>query len=682
MQRCPRPNSRHRPRVTSCQLCRERKLRCNRQFPCSNCTARRVTCQAPQVQTATTERAAVEKTPENLPRFSHDELLKRLESLEALIAAQTRDQEPVPLDPDLSENPDSQEAQRSPPNVLGMLSDALALERHCMSSKAGDSNVLINPVVFRTCPIRLITKPYSFIFPTDNTPSVAVPIEPIKCVWLPEREDTKRIVDKYLSDISFIHHVIHGPSVRRLVDHVHDALNQGRQPPVAPIALLLAICANATGLWTARDLSRNLFFSVPEAHAQASLWQSASFDVLDHLQQNGHVSLESTQAMIILGYSVVNLEGVSAKFRNVFSRAITMARELGLHCIDSARRLSSTNTPRFTAFEAEIGRRVWWYLCSTDWILAGLSGTLGNVCMINPSQMAVKKPTHIDDDDLAEGKDIIERPMEQPICVSFFLQRIRLAEIFRASLEKTQFAGLSPEAISFDEVRELDAKLIRFWDDAPAFMCLNHNLDPRSDNSANMNIQRYVLHLFVHGQRCKTHLPYLARGASYATSRSACVESARFIVRMEQQLEKDEANFASSRLRLSIVLHHVFLAFVVLLFDICLDADGPRHINRSPEAAAAWKILQGAKSQSQQAAVLVEPLGRVMKRYHVLHAENDTRNTALGVASSTALDSLPSGDATGEPIWLAHEWNDVGAGLMLSNDDWTESFEGLYFPLL
>lgn len=136
---------------------------------------------------------------------------------------------------------------------------------------------------------------------------------------------------------------------------------------MGPVALLLAIFANATGLWTARDLSRNLFYSVSEAHSQALVWQKAGLDVLDHLQQHSHVSLEATQALVILCYSVVNLGGVSAMFRNLFSRAITMARELGLHCIDSPQRLLGAATPRYTALEAEIGRRVWWYLCSTDW---------------------------------------------------------------------------------------------------------------------------------------------------------------------------------------------------------------------------------------------------------------------------------------------------------------------------
>ncbi|RKL43024.1 hypothetical protein BFJ70_g4721 [Fusarium oxysporum] len=614
-------------------------------------------------------------TPPTTVQISNDELLKRLESLEALLTAQTQDPETAQPMRKLREDTNS---QNSPPNALCMLSDVLVLERHCMSSKAGDSATL-NSIVFYTCPIRLITRPYSFIFQNSSPPSAVAASEPIKCVWLPEREDTRRIVDKYLNDISFIHHVIHAPTVRRLVDHVHDAVGLGHQPPMGPVALLLAIFANATGLWTARDLSRNLFYSVSEAHSQASVWQKAGLDVLDHLQQHSHVSLEATQALVILCYSVVNLGGVSAMFRNLFSRAITMARELGLHCIDSPQRLLGAATPRYTALEAEIGRRVWWYLSSTDWILAGLSGTLGNVCMINSSQMAVKKPRNIDDVDLIEGEEIVDKPMDQPTCMSFYLQRIRIAEIFRASLEQTHFAALSPEAISSQQVQELDAQMARFWDGTPAILRLNHDLQTVSDNSNNMGIQRYVLHLFVHGQRCKIHLPYLARGVSYATSRAASVESARFIIRMDQHLGKEQANFASSRLRLSIVLHHIFLAFVVLLFDLCLDAERPTHINKSAEAAAAWKILQGAKAQLQQAEVLIEPLHRVMKRYNILHddqegvpgcrlADDNAQNAVLDSSLSEELGVCSSTATTEGPMQLVEDWNNLRVNLALSNN--------------
>jgi hypothetical protein len=136
MHRRSRHHTRYRPRVMSCQLCRARKLRCNRQFPCSNCTARGVECQAASVQQPARRRPGVDKTPPATPQVCNDELLKRLESLEALLTAQNQDPETAHPMPELRKDTNS---QNSPPIVLCMLSNALVLERNCMSSKAGVS---------------------------------------------------------------------------------------------------------------------------------------------------------------------------------------------------------------------------------------------------------------------------------------------------------------------------------------------------------------------------------------------------------------------------------------------------------------------------------------------------------------------------------------------------------------
>ncbi|KAK7439294.1 hypothetical protein Landi51_11271 [Colletotrichum acutatum] len=665
-----RQQARRRSKAISCELCRARKLRCNRQFPCSNCTARGVKCLAPAVQKRNGQRGSVDQTQPSVPPDTSANLIRRLESLEALLAAKISNSGASQLRCLVN---DAHAGRASSPDILYMLSDALILERQSMGSKAKETQ------------IRLITKPSSLMLQNDSFN----PHEPVKCVLLPLREEARQLIDKYLNDISFIHQVTHARSVKHRADEVYSAIDSGRCPSLETIALLLAIFANSTSQWATRDMSRCLFCSVSDAHSQALLWQIAGLDVLDHLQRDSHVSLEATQAMVLLCYSIVNLEGVTIKFRNIFSRAVAMARELGLHCIDLPRQLLSLVTPKHSLLEAEIGRRVWWYLCSTDWIVAGLSGTLGNVCLISPSQMAVNKPKNVNDDDIIEGKEIIARPMDQPTCMSFALQRIRLAEVFRASLEQTQFAGLSPEAIGLQQVQELDAQLVRFWDSTPAFLRLNQDSGGMKDDQARMRIQQYVLQLFVHGQRCRIHLPFLARGASYATSRIACVESARVIIRLEEQLQQRESEFASSRLRLSIVLHHIYLAFVVLLFDLCLDASGSVNMHNCPEMTAGWKILAEAKTQLQQAEVLIEPLRKVMRRYRVLPFDDGVscpqstggilHGTAVNSTSSAELDGMVTNGDT-EHMKFVPDWNNLRTSLALSRDEWSNLLEGLSDP--
>lgn len=89
-------NEVRRPRQApvSCQLCRAKKLRCDRQHPCSNCSARGVTCQ-PQLPIRHDA-----KLPKVSRRAASDgdnsEIFARLEKLENTVYG-TRQPSPLPL---------------------------------------------------------------------------------------------------------------------------------------------------------------------------------------------------------------------------------------------------------------------------------------------------------------------------------------------------------------------------------------------------------------------------------------------------------------------------------------------------------------------------------------------------------------------------------------------------------
>lgn len=206
------------------------------------------------------------------------------------------------------------------------------------------------------------------MFQNPNIPSASLSIEPTKCIWLPDREETRILIDKYVTEITFIHHVVHGPSLRRLVDEVYDSLDHNSQINTGAIFLLLSLCAHVTYSWTGQDdATRQLFSHHTEANSQAIFWAKASFDVLDYSQRNAHISLECVQGLCILSLVMSNLEGISSRSRSCIARAIVMSRELGLHRLDYTHNATSGQPTHLSGVKAEVGRRVWWYLVATDW---------------------------------------------------------------------------------------------------------------------------------------------------------------------------------------------------------------------------------------------------------------------------------------------------------------------------
>ena len=63
---------------------------------------------------------------------------------------------------------------------------------------------------------------------------------------------------------------------------------------------------------------------------------------------------------------VLEGKGVSLRYRSLISIGLLLSRELDLHRIDHESNAVSAHT-----IEAEMGRRVWWYLIVTDWYVFG-----------------------------------------------------------------------------------------------------------------------------------------------------------------------------------------------------------------------------------------------------------------------------------------------------------------------
>lgn len=133
-----------RQRPVSCHFCRVRKLRCSRQFPCSNCTSRGVECREPAdpppSTTCTLRTAAVTKrtSPSPSSPSANSDVLARLERLESLLAIRNKEVEVQSTGRQLPE-PSPVVTPRSqlplPPKLQGLTADALFLERSCLGPK-------------------------------------------------------------------------------------------------------------------------------------------------------------------------------------------------------------------------------------------------------------------------------------------------------------------------------------------------------------------------------------------------------------------------------------------------------------------------------------------------------------------------------------------------------------------
>lgn len=196
---------------------------------------------------------------------------------------------------------------------------------------------------------------------------MAGPIDAVKCIWLPRRDEMRIILQKYIADISLFYHIIHVPTVQSLVEDIYAGLEANVRVDIGGIMLLISICASTTYAWSAIDDIRCLFSDYTEANAQSTFWTKQALDVIDHAQRTAHASLECIQGLNVLFFVFCNHESVSFRARTVFMSAISMATELSLHRLDDPHGSPMPVLLRMSESKKEIGRRIWWFMVAIDW---------------------------------------------------------------------------------------------------------------------------------------------------------------------------------------------------------------------------------------------------------------------------------------------------------------------------
>ncbi|EEP81635.1 predicted protein [Uncinocarpus reesii 1704] len=490
------------------------------------------------------------------------------------------------------------------PSSLDQVKEVVAhLERVSMVQSAREP-IDADGLVFKIERIRNISRTPSYTVQSGKT---------VRCIWLPRHEEARALLDKFITDVSYILQVVHHPSLSAIIDDIYRQVeNEGTVKP-GHLVLLLSVIAITTEVWTQSDDVRGdgpLFPSSAHANSQTSMWIKETIDVLNGGQNGPALALETIQGIIILSFVLSNLEGVSLRYRSLISTGLLLSRELGLHRIDHESNAATANTT-----QAEIGRRVWWMLA------ARYGGPGEGVYQVNPRHMIVKKPRNINDVDLVDNGPQLELPISQPTDMSYFLQRIRLAEISRSIVDHNPMAVISFGGLSYyAHVIAMDFELSEMINNIPSFFHLDRYEANTSSMSSGIFIQAYLLNSVIHTQRCKLHLRYLTSGPNnnpnYASSRATCLTSARQLIRAEAQLERAQHPFVLIRLRLSGMLYGVFLASIALLMDAYINGAGSLQDEiRRGDVAEALRIVEGARSHSWAAANLHESLMQVLAKY-------------------------------------------------------------------
>ncbi|KAF2658465.1 hypothetical protein K491DRAFT_676493 [Lophiostoma macrostomum CBS 122681] len=611
-----RTTSRQRP--VSCRFCRSRKLRCSRDAPCSNCISRGITCDL-EIPVA---------APSDADTATKNELLDRIQKLEELVkhVGQTH-QQPTPssdyIPENVSERPQVTAGSLSP-QVEPLDRDAAWLESIYDNPNRSTDEFHPEKVLFRVCSVQNLDQAQQTINNNDQFPNSTYSW---RRYWMPDLAEAKILLDKFLEEVEPLHHVIYRPSISTLLARVYCNLANQKPLKSGEIILLLSIFASASHSWSHSDCSaRGMYSCSMHASKQAAYWMEATEDLIDYAHRTTRVSIEGVQGIVIAMFVLIHVDCFAPRCRHLISTGLLLGRELGLHCIDHPSNAALAHT-----IQAEMGRRVWWYLVACDWVQATkFNGMSRGVYWTHQRHMMTNEPLNLDDEDLVDGMPLVGRPLSQPTSMSYSLYRIKLATISRHIVDRTPILAVYGGAPSYDVVMDIDTELKQLLDETPPYFNMSTPeivktyLLSRS-KAASISMQALFFNSIVHGSRCKLHLPFFSRGfkdPEYAASRDICIESARRIIQSEKGVGK--TYFCSLTPRGLPVLNpmglikSVFMACIVLLMDLCQSQTGPEQYRRRkqwPELLDAFRLLRNARSESDLAAEFLDSMEQVLHRH-------------------------------------------------------------------
>lgn len=433
-------------------------------------------------------------------------------------------------------------------------------------------------------------------------------------VPVPSKEEAIILFEHYLENAHPFHPVIDPQSVYRIMDGVYAQPYGYNRPPC--IALLLSIFASASHFWAPNQLS--IFESTENATFMSSVWTKAALDILEHSRRTTSSSIEDIQATIVVSSLIFNAHWFSAMTRSLHSIVVMMARDLFLHKTD-AQRGKREDVSEERMVEYEIKRRIWWYITSTDWyvpahhcdvakenrLLAFSPGPQQGTYSIQPGHMVVKYPQTTGHTESMHSS------------ISYLLQRIRLAEICRDTVDSLPRFLDDTEGVKYSHIIALETQFENLVNNLPIFFRLGHESD--NSYSRHATTECYLIHLGIYTRRIKLHQPFLVRGFTepkYAYSRDACLRSARTVLEVYRMLEEKKGSLACIPARLGTVVHHVFMGAVVLVMDLCFNKDKDREEQRQAEVMQACRMLDELRLDNAMAAKFLNPLMEILQKHN------------------------------------------------------------------
>ncbi|WVN87249.1 uncharacterized protein L203_102426 [Cryptococcus depauperatus CBS 7841] len=555
----PQPQKKKRISL-SCAQCTKRKQKCNREFPCQHCVARKVPelCVPYDPQTNANNNPGLDSQTQ-----------ARLDSIESVLSVIVRHTSGIthyeairnwitslPFQKHLQSNPSS---PASPHNVIrhGSISfpskstqayqtdllDVNSLERGASSDDDGLAKVgktwlgEIDGGLPESMEINEKVKMKLDIHgtPAENLQRLITDcgVSPHKIAELvqelPPKPFADKIIDWFFAKLNFIRYPIDEKLFRISYEDLYDkatALDPSnvRALPLVFIVLALAV-RQAPDKWAGDEQTRRL-------SSLRMYWSSRRSILIATAVQSESLELVVSRLLSAM-YLVLIHDRRLTECWSQLGASLRTAQAIGLHRDGSKLGLDP--------FQTEYRRRLWSYLYHAD---KHYSLVLGRPPSISDSYTDALSPSNIELSDYNPMYGFPPaRPFNEPTSALFLILRKKLSVIIGKIVHHFQKLN---EPAQYSDVERLQQELDLFVEQLPPHFRM-YGPDKTLDKAHSyLIVHRFMLLTEVLVTTIILHRPWLLRKLSnnrYATSRTACFEAAKLDFQIRQDFHRDVPDF-------------------------------------------------------------------------------------------------------------------------------------------
>lgn len=310
--------------------------------------------------------------------------------------------------------------------------------------------------------------------------------------------------------------------------------------------------------------------------------------------------------------------------------------------------------------------------------------------------MNVRLPLNIEDDEIGLTDD--GAPLSSPTIMTYSLCRLKLAAVSREIADESAQKVFYDQELPYERILEHDRKLRDSMNELPEFFRFGHKAQRQyaalyRERPA-FAWQRSMLVLGYHFRFCRLHRRYFVRGAKdpkYSYSHVICLQSARTVLEIKRVMDEEEPILTPSSSLIWAVMHHVFMAAVILLLDLCFNWEDVLAEKRKEEVLAACRLLTRAQQSSAVAHRAVDAMMEVLRKHW--KSNKGPPCPAANAQPEAEIWSSHADDNLSQPTAKAHDSESTGYVAPLEDpqplpfdapleDLWTDMLDGTTNPTL